>query len=60
MADKDSPEYKFFRIKPVIDTVSETFIKNYNSHRGQSIDEAMVKFKRRLKFLQYMPMKPSK
>ena len=29
-------------------------------HRAQSIDEAMVKFKGRLKFLQYMPLKPVK
>ena len=60
MPDEDAPEYKLFRIKPVIDTVSETFTKSYNPHREQSIDEVMVKFKGRLKFLQYMPMKPCK
>ena len=32
----------------------------YNPHREQSIDEAMVKYKGRVKFLQYMPMKPCK
>ena len=57
MPDKDSPEYKLFRIQPVINTLSETFMENYDPHREQSIDKAMVKFKGRLKFLQYMPMK---
>ena len=32
----------------------------YNPHHEQSIDEAMVKYKGRVKFLQYMPMKPCK
>ena len=57
---REHPDYKLYRVKPLIDTLSRTFQEMYNPHREQSIDEAMVKYKGRIKFLQYMPMKPCK
>ena len=57
---REHPDYKLYRIKPLTDTLSQTFQQMYNPHREQSIDEAMVKYKGRVKFLQYMPMKPCK
>ena len=57
---KDDSEYKLYRVKPVLEELSKKFLELYDPHRAQSIDEAMVKFKGCLKFLQYMPMKPIK
>ena len=59
---KDNPEYKLYQVKPDIEELSKKFLELYDphSHRAQSIDEAMIKFKDRPKFLQYMPMKPVK
>ena len=57
---KDDPEYKLYRVKPILEELSKKFLELYDPHRAQSIDEAMVKFKGRLKFLQYMPLKPIK
>lgn len=49
---KDDPEYKLYRVKPILEELSRNFLIMYDPHREQSIDEAMVKFKGRLKFLQ--------
>ena len=57
---KDDPEYKLYRVKPVLEELSKKFLEHYDPHRAQSIDEATVKFKGQLKFLQYMSMKPIK
>ena len=57
---KDDPDYKLYRVKPVLEELSKKFLELYDPHRAQFIDEAMVKFKGRLKFLQYMSMKPIK
>ena len=57
---KDDPEYKLYRVKPILEQLSQNFLDLYDPHRAQSIDETMVKFKGRLKFLQYMPLKPVK
>lgn len=45
--EKNHSDYKLYRVKPVIQVVAQTFKK-------------MVKFKGRIGFLQYMPMKPCK
>lgn len=47
-------------IRPVHDIVLQQCLNLYNPHRDQSVDEAMVKFRGRLSFKQYMPMKPVK
>ena len=60
LPESSHPEYKLYRVKPIIQVLARTFEQMYNPHREQAIDEAMVKFKGRIGFLQYMPMKPCK
>ena len=40
--------------------LEQTFDKQYNPSQNASIDEGMIKYKGRLGFKQYMPMKPIK
>ena len=56
MPEKTHPDYKLYRVKPIIQTLAQTFEQMYNPHHEQAIDEAMVKFKGRNGLLQYMPM----
>lgn len=51
---------KLFRVRPLSDVISRTFSNEYRPSKFVSIDEAMVKYKGRLGFKQYMPMKPVK
>ena len=50
---------KLGKVWPVIDTVSKQFLQNYNPHRENSVDEAMIKFKGRSSMKQYLPKKNS-
>ena len=50
---------KLHHIQPFNDHVSETFAAQYRPNRENAIDEGL-KFKGRLGFKQYMPMKPIK
>lgn len=47
-------------IRPVHDIILHQCLSNYNPNRDQSVDEAMVKFRGRLSFKQYLPLKPIK
>ena len=60
LPEQSDPERKLYRIKPVMEVLALTFQEMYSPHREQAIDKAMVKFKGRVGFLQYMPMKPCK
>ena len=51
---------KLYKLRPLIDILSETYFKCYEPNQHQSIDESMVKFKGRIGFRQYMPLKPIK
>ena len=51
---------KLFKVRPLLDIISRTFRDEYKPSKFVSIDEAMVKYKGRLGFKQYMPMKPVK
>ena len=58
---RSDPGYdKLGKVRPVIEILSEQFLKNYNPHRENSIDEAMIKFKGRSSMKQYLPKKPVK
>ena len=48
------------KIKPVIDTLSETFLKHYSPGQEICVDETMVKYKGRCKGKVRMPKKPVK
>ena len=49
-----------YKVKPLLDDISETFKQNFQPGREVSVDEAMISFKGRLYFKQYLPMKPNK
>ena len=51
---------KLHKVRRLLDILSHTFHDEYRPSQYASIDEAMVKYKRRLGFKQYMPMKPVK
>lgn len=61
MLPREDPNFdKLFKIRPLLDTLSGTFREEYQLSKFVSIDEGMVKYKGRLGFKQYMPMKPVK
>jgi len=55
--DGHDPLYK---LRDIIDILSERFELLYNPNRELSIDESMIGTKCRVPFLQYMPKKPTK
>ena len=50
----------FFKVTEFLNDLKTNFRKNYNPHREQAVDEAMIKYKERTSLKQYMPMKPIK
>lgn len=50
---------KLYKIRPLLETLSENFKRYYKPSRKQSIDESMIKFKGRSSMKQYMPGKPT-
>lgn len=38
---------KLFKVRPLIDTLSQTFLRHYSPNKNQSIDESMIRFKGR-------------
>ena len=61
MPAKDSQNFdKLYLIRPLLSRVNNLRLKNYSPHCEFSIDEAMIKFRRRLGFRQYMPAKPTR
>ncbi|XP_048576402.1 piggyBac transposable element-derived protein 2-like [Nematostella vectensis] len=61
---RGSAEFKPYKAKPFIDIIQAKCLDNFEAYfatKGElSIDEAMIKYKGRLSFVQYMPMKPTK
>ena len=51
---------KLFLIRPLITKLDETFHDAYSPSKENAVDEGLVKFKGRLGFKQYMPLKPAK
>lgn len=51
---------KLFKVRSFMENLNTKFRLNYNPHREQAIDEAMIKYKGRTSLKQYMPMKPIK
>jgi hypothetical protein len=48
------------KVRPLWNMANSSFKRRYHPHRELSVDEAMVGFKGRLSFKQYLPMKPTK
>lgn len=58
---RDNPSYdKLFLVRPVLDHINRKCLENYDPPCNQTVDEAMVAFRGRLGFKQYLPGKPTK
>ena len=51
---------KIYKVKNFTEILRRNFQKNYNFGRCGTIDESMIKFKRRSSIKQYLPLKPIK
>ncbi|CAG5033770.1 unnamed protein product [Parnassius apollo] len=59
--DKTSENYdKLYKIRPLLDLITQACQKNAKDSSSQSIDESMILFKGRSSMKQYMPLKPIK
>ena len=56
----DSQYDRIWKVRPVVDMLSEQFLKVYNPNHLNSIHEAMIPFKGRSSLKQYLPKKPTK
>ena len=52
--------YKLFKVRNFLQDLTTKYRLNYNPHREQATDEAMIKYKGRTSLKQYMVMKPIK
>lgn len=51
---------KLYKIRPFINKLRKNYQKYYGPSMEQAVDETMVKFKGRISFKQYLPLKPIK
>lgn len=51
---------KIHHIRPVFDSVQARLVQNYRPHKDVAIDEAMIPFRGRISYRQYLPAKPCK
>lgn len=57
--DKDSPGYdKLFKIRKLLDVLLPRFTDVYSPERNLAVDETLIKFKGRVHFHQFIPIKP--
>lgn len=58
---RNSPRHdRLHKVRPVIENAKRQFPRHYKPHQNMAVDEAMIKFKGRCSFLQYLPAKPCK
>jgi hypothetical protein len=58
---KGEEEYdKLYKIRPLLEVLSKTYLKSYRPTKMQAIDDSVIKFKGRSSIKQYMPLKPIK
>ena len=55
---KESPNYKLYKMGPVIDVLAKNFRSNYYPGRDIAIDEMMIGTRCMVAYIQYMPKKP--
>ncbi|XP_035208655.1 piggyBac transposable element-derived protein 4-like [Stegodyphus dumicola] len=51
---------KLYKIRPLLNHLSERFMAVFNPNETQAVDESMIRFKGRSSLKQYMPKKPIK
>ena len=54
------PVDKLYLVRPILDTVLNKIQDNYIPYRDVSVNEAMIAYRGRLSFRQYLPAKPTK
>ena len=54
------PVDKLYLVRPVLDVILRQIEDNYVPYQDLSVDEAMIAFRGRLSFRQYLPAKPTK
>ena len=57
---RDPGNDKLFKVRHFVDLTTNRFQANYTLHQAVATDEAMIPFKGRLTFKQYMKNKPTK
>ena len=57
---QDNKTDKLFKVRHFVDLVTAQFSENYTLYQPVTIDEAMIPYKGRLSFKQYMKNKPTK
>lgn len=58
---RTDPNYdRLYKIRPVLEYFNSRMLEVYHPGQNISVDEAMIAFKGRLSFRQYMPKKPTK
>jgi hypothetical protein len=60
MPKKGEEHDKLYKIRPLLEMLSKTYLKSNRPTKIQAIDEAMIRFKGRLKIKQHMPLNPIK
>lgn len=59
--DRDSPGYdKLFKIRKLLDLLLPRFTEVYSPERNLAVDETLIKFKGRVHFRQFIPIKPGR
>lgn len=51
---------KLYKLRPMIDSLNQTFFDAYHGTHELSVDESMIRFKGRSTLKQYNPIKPIK
>lgn len=51
---------KLHHVRPILDIVQKRLVENYRPHKSVSIDQAMIPFRGRTGYRQYLPAKPCK
>jgi len=51
---------KLYKLRPLLDKLTETYKNCWNPSENQCVDESMIKFKGRSSMKQYIPNKPVK
>ena len=58
--NQDLDNDKFFKVRPLLDLIQPNLEGIYTMHEHVTVDEAMIPFKGRISFRQYMKAKPTK
>lgn len=56
---RNEPNFdKLYKVRPLLNSLSQTFFQHFYPNEYQSVDESMIHFKGRTSIKQYIPKKP--